>query len=296
MAENCVSNDLMVDIGCGSGQSITPWSKVFRKCLGVDVSEAQIDCARKNFADKSNMEFTVCSSDNLPLPDNSVDLVTCAAAWHWLDHSVTIPEIQRVLKPQRGCVAIYSYTKGVLKDPEAEKLFSEFWFGTLGESKSWSEKVEHVYQMYRKLPMVYPTAVNKVFTVEETFSFAEFFGYLGTTSGYVCYKKKYPDSHPLETMEEKMKQLISTDCIEMTTPYFLYLSKNFWLYYIINAFFCIIFLLKKPYSTCEYYEFSKKYFFGLILLIYSCGIARHYVNAGMQSSGITKIYQTEIIL
>ena len=224
MAENGVSNELMVDIGCGSGQSTIAWSNVFRKCVGTDISGAQIDCAKKSFADKENVEFKVCSSDSLPLSDGSVDLVTCGQAWHWLDHATTIPELKRVLKPRRACVAIYGYGRGEIKHLEAEKLLNEFYLETL--NGYWHENRKHVDQMYRELPMVHPTAVHEVFRLEKTLSFSEFFGYLGTWSGYLAYKKKNPDNHPLETLQGRIQELIKDDCIEITLPYFLYLSKN----------------------------------------------------------------------
>jgi SAM-dependent methyltransferase len=38
-------------------------------------------------------------SDDIPLPDASVDAVVVAQAWHWFDPATTLPEIARVLRP-----------------------------------------------------------------------------------------------------------------------------------------------------------------------------------------------------
>ena len=39
------------------------------------------------------------SAEEIPLPDNSVDAVLVAQAWHWVDRSRAVPEVARVLVP-----------------------------------------------------------------------------------------------------------------------------------------------------------------------------------------------------
>ncbi|CAJ1502430.1 class I SAM-dependent methyltransferase [[Mycobacterium] kokjensenii] len=39
------------------------------------------------------------SAEQIPLPDNSVDAVLVAQAWHWFDATRAIPELVRVLRP-----------------------------------------------------------------------------------------------------------------------------------------------------------------------------------------------------
>ncbi|WP_229070369.1 class I SAM-dependent methyltransferase [Actinoplanes sp. DH11] len=39
------------------------------------------------------------SAEDIPLPDQSVDVVLCAQAWHWVDTTRALPEIARVLAP-----------------------------------------------------------------------------------------------------------------------------------------------------------------------------------------------------
>ena len=213
---------MMVDIGCGSGQSTLPWSGIFKKCVGIDLSEAQIACAQeKVMAD--NVEFRVCPSDKLPFDSGSVDLVTCGQAWHWLDLSSTIPEIQRVLR-RGGCVAVFGYGRSILKNPQAEDLVNKFYSVTL--KGYWHSNRVHVDQFYKGLPMVYPPAVEQVFNVNKTMTFSDFFGYLNTWSGYITYNEQNPGNSALETLRDNLEEVITGDAIEMVTPYFLYLSRK----------------------------------------------------------------------
>jgi ubiquinone/menaquinone biosynthesis C-methylase UbiE len=39
------------------------------------------------------------TAEAIPLPDDCVDAVTVAQAWHWMDHPVATAEIARVLRP-----------------------------------------------------------------------------------------------------------------------------------------------------------------------------------------------------
>lgn len=49
------------------------------------------------------------TAEDLPFPDDSVDLLTAASAAHWFDQSRFLAEASRVLKP-RGCMALLCYT------------------------------------------------------------------------------------------------------------------------------------------------------------------------------------------
>ncbi len=150
-------------------------------------------------------------------------MVTCAQAWHWLDHSSTIPEIKRVLKSP-GYVAIYGYGNIILRNSFAEKLVREFYSETL--NGYWHRNRIHVDQMYSQLPMVYQTDGRKVFPVNKTMNFVDFMGYINTWSGYVEYKRINQDSSAVDVLEKQLHDVIEGDTIEITIPYFLYLSRQ----------------------------------------------------------------------
>ena len=102
--------DCMVDVATGSGQSLSYWTDVFHKCVGLDISAEQIKNARAAFqeAGVKNVDFQVCPAEDLFLSSSSCDLVSCATAWHWLDADKFYSEATRVLR-QPGVLAVYGY-------------------------------------------------------------------------------------------------------------------------------------------------------------------------------------------
>ena len=115
---------LAVDIGCGPGISTVPLASYFNHVIGIDISEAQISQANSAI---ENVSYKVGRGEDLHFcDDESVDLVTMMAAFHWLDRERIYDELWRVLKPN-GVIAICTYWHNFdLGHPEATKaLYSE---------------------------------------------------------------------------------------------------------------------------------------------------------------------------
>ena len=117
---------LAVDIGCGPGINTLPLASYFHNVIGVDMSEAQISQANTTM---ENVSFRVGRGEDLQFcEDESVDLVTMMAAFHWLDREGIYNELRRVLKPN-GVMAICSYWNFDLGLPQATKaLYSEVFY------------------------------------------------------------------------------------------------------------------------------------------------------------------------
>ncbi|XP_078085187.1 putative methyltransferase DDB_G0268948 isoform X3 [Mustelus asterias] len=79
----------------------------FDKVVGIDLSEAQIEEARK-MDGPDNVSYRQGVAEEMKFEDGSVDLVTVGAAAHWFDMEKFMKELARILKPH-GCVALYCY-------------------------------------------------------------------------------------------------------------------------------------------------------------------------------------------
>ncbi|XP_036966500.1 putative methyltransferase DDB_G0268948 [Acanthopagrus latus] len=99
---------LAVDLGCGTGQNTRLMAPHFQQVVGIDISECQVEEARA-VPGYPNITYRQGTAEDLPFPDDSVDLLTAASAAHWFDQSRFLAEASRVLKP-RGCMALLCYT------------------------------------------------------------------------------------------------------------------------------------------------------------------------------------------
>ncbi|MEA9983982.1 class I SAM-dependent methyltransferase [Subtercola sp. RTI3] len=87
---------VIVDVGAGTGKFTASFAE-----RGLNVTAVEPDSAmRARFSARfPHVEALEGTGESLPLPDTSVDLVTFAQAWHWVDVEAASAEIARVLKP-----------------------------------------------------------------------------------------------------------------------------------------------------------------------------------------------------
>jgi ubiquinone/menaquinone biosynthesis C-methylase UbiE len=102
----------MLDAGCGTGRLAIEIARLRPdlRVHGIDLESSMVEVAtrhaeQENVADR--VEFTVADLADLPLPDNSVDLiVSTASLHHWTDVGGVIASLSRVLRPD-GRMWIY---------------------------------------------------------------------------------------------------------------------------------------------------------------------------------------------
>uniref|UniRef100_A0A803JGV9 Uncharacterized XB5811292 n=1 Tax=Xenopus tropicalis TaxID=8364 RepID=A0A803JGV9_XENTR len=99
---------LAVDVGCGTGRSTQALAPYFQKVIGIDVSESQLNVARK-CTSHNNIYYQIAQAEELPLEDASVDLINAGLAAHWFNPEKFVQEAARVLK-HGGCLALHSFS------------------------------------------------------------------------------------------------------------------------------------------------------------------------------------------
>ena len=110
-ASLCPNNGLFLDIGCGSGflSKIVSDENLFKACLGVDISEKQVEMYNEYFKAKKNFEASIGDATNLVnIESNTVDMVAgYSVLHHFFDYHTVLAECLRVLKP--GGVAYFDF-------------------------------------------------------------------------------------------------------------------------------------------------------------------------------------------
>ncbi|XP_071975823.1 putative methyltransferase DDB_G0268948 isoform X2 [Engystomops pustulosus] len=98
---------MALDVGCGTGRFTLPLAPHFKKVLGIDISDSQINVAEQ-YNTASNVSYMVAAAEKLPMKNDSVDLVNASLAAHWFTIDKFASEAMRVLK-REGCLALHGF-------------------------------------------------------------------------------------------------------------------------------------------------------------------------------------------
>ena len=93
----------ILDLGCGNGRHLIPFTKKGFDCYGIDFSKNMINNSKESFK-KNNLKATFKQGTltKIPFKDNNFDYIICLASFHHLnkkEQSTSLKEIKRVLKP-----------------------------------------------------------------------------------------------------------------------------------------------------------------------------------------------------
>ncbi|GLQ95661.1 methyltransferase domain-containing protein [Dyella mobilis] len=90
----------VLDIACGEGYGSAMLARSARKVTGMDISDEAVQHAQAEYRDVPHLEYRRGDAAEIPLPDDSVDVVVSFETIEHHDrHSEMIAEIRRVLRP-----------------------------------------------------------------------------------------------------------------------------------------------------------------------------------------------------
>jgi len=95
------SNELVLDLGCGTGFLFQHIDKSIRLLVGLDISSKALREAKKRTKNLSNIELIRADADNTPFPDHIFDRVFAMTVLQNMPDPIkTITEMKRIGKPQ----------------------------------------------------------------------------------------------------------------------------------------------------------------------------------------------------
>jgi SAM-dependent methyltransferase len=124
-------DDLVVDIGCGSGEAVREAAARLQggRVTGVDPTPAMIRFARElssSHAGRDRIQFLAGSAEDLPLPDASATVAMAInSLHHWQNPTAGLAEAMRVLAPggrlliadEEPAKSCWGHGTGPLTDP-----------------------------------------------------------------------------------------------------------------------------------------------------------------------------------
>lgn len=119
---------LVVDLGSGTGLSTLIWSARAGRVIGIEPSDemrSEATRALETNPQFKNISYQAGVAHETGLADNSVDIVTCAQSFHWMEPAATLAEVARILHPG-GVFAAYDYDWPPVVHWELDKTYDEF--------------------------------------------------------------------------------------------------------------------------------------------------------------------------
>ncbi|XP_032835764.1 uncharacterized protein YafE-like [Petromyzon marinus] len=205
--------NLVVDVGCGSGQGTELLASISNKVLGIDVSPSQIEEAMLA-KHPNNITYMVGPAETLPVEDGSVSLLTAFTSAHWFDLPAFMREVKRVLQPH-GCLVIYSpmIPLNVEYGVFTEKLTQIMWkvFEDLRPYEN--HKMNHLREDYTAMCEAIPFVDKKRLECERVFAqvkLPEFMGLIGSFAEYHVLKAEEPLAAQafMEDVEKRVKETL----------------------------------------------------------------------------------------
>ena len=102
---NLQADSVIADIGSGTGISTKIFLENGNTVFGVEPNKAMREAAENFLKEFPNFKSARGTAENTNLPDQSVDFIIAAQAFHWFDKKRTRKEFQRILRPG-GFVAL----------------------------------------------------------------------------------------------------------------------------------------------------------------------------------------------
>ena len=133
-------DDVVVDLGCGTGQLTLPMAGRVRAVVGMDPEPDMLSRARRAAAEQdiANVSWMIAADADLPalqalLRPRMVGAVTIGQALHWMDHDELFRAVLPLVRPGGGVAVITNGTPLWQQDSpwsRALRRFLEEWTGS----------------------------------------------------------------------------------------------------------------------------------------------------------------------
>ena len=143
------ASSVVSDIGSGTGKFA---KQLLDKGCSVICVEPNTDMrlvAEKELCEYPNFKSVAGSAENTMLPDNSVDFITTAQAFHWFDTKSFKAECYRIIKPGGKVFLIWNTRNAeALINQELYKVYSEYcpdFKGFSGGTKPHDDRIKYFF-------------------------------------------------------------------------------------------------------------------------------------------------------
>jgi SAM-dependent methyltransferase len=183
------------DCATGSGQAAVALTSHFAQIIATDASQAQLCQAQPH----TNIHYVCASAEQMPLANDTMDLITVAQAAHWFDLPRFYQEVERLLTAG-GVLAIWCY--GLFHiSPAIDAIIQAYYEYTVGAY--WPAERRHIEDAYTNLSYPYAPLPTPTFTMQADWNLPQVMGYLATWSATRLYMKA-TGANPLPALQNQL--------------------------------------------------------------------------------------------
>lgn len=190
LASQVVAHDVAWDCATGNGQAAVGLADRFTLVVATDASADQL----RHATQRSNIEYRQAGADASGLPAESVDLVTCAQAVHWLPREAFFDEARRVLRPG-AVIAVWGYHIAVTRDAGIDQAIRHFHDVVVGPF--WPPERRIVLDRLTTIMFPFAEVATPDFEMRCAWSLDDFARYLGTQSATDRYRQEHQGEDPV---------------------------------------------------------------------------------------------------
>jgi ubiquinone/menaquinone biosynthesis C-methylase UbiE len=195
LASLVAAHDLAWDCATGNGQAALGLTPHFRSVVALDASRQQLALAARH----GRICYVVALADRTPLPDRSVDLVTVATAFHWLDLPRFYAEVRRVVKPG-GILAAWGYKRPNVT-PDVDVVLERLDTEVLRDF--WLPETTLAVAGYQTMPFPFDEIYMPPFRMTREWNLDHLMGFLGTWSASLRYLTQ-TGRDPIDKMRKEL--------------------------------------------------------------------------------------------
>jgi SAM-dependent methyltransferase len=190
LASTVTARDLAWDCATGNGQAAAGLAERFGRVVATDASPDQLRHATPG----PNIEYRQAGADASGLPAQSVDLVTCAQALHWLPREAFFAEARRVLRPGSP-VAVWGYHIALVREAEIDAAIRHFHDEVVGPY--WPPERRLVLDRFATIEFPFSQIEAPEFEMRCDWTLDDFAHYLGTQSATNRYRSAHDGADPV---------------------------------------------------------------------------------------------------
>jgi trans-aconitate methyltransferase len=134
-------DEVVLDLGCGTGQLTLPLARRVRAVIGMDPEPDMLDVARDAGREQglTNVTWLLGADSDVPalgtlLGDASLGAVTIGQALHWMEHDSLFRTLAPLMRSGAGVAVVTNGTPAWLQDTTWSRALRSFLEQWLGES------------------------------------------------------------------------------------------------------------------------------------------------------------------